>query len=174
MQRQEEDDDAMWGDPAGLPSGDETPKPISTVKQFTLKRMVPPGTLQYYFMVFGDGNLLLRWNGAGIEGPDTAHACSFTPMHLLDDADTRPRKSRDFHDDENDFDDENDQGEDEDAHPHSTYCRPPEHAKDPFDGGKTGKSTSPTKPFAGGHGAILANCGFHKIEVRALSGRPCF
>jgi len=53
-----------------------SPLPPGTSKTYKLTRMVPPGQLQYYFLVFGDGILLTRYAGPKLE-PDSPHSCHF-------------------------------------------------------------------------------------------------
>jgi len=53
-----------------------SPPPPETSKTYKLTRMVPPGQLQYYFLVFGDGVLLTRYAGPKLE-PDSPHSCHF-------------------------------------------------------------------------------------------------
>jgi hypothetical protein len=48
----------------------------SIKKYFVLNRMLPPGEVQYYFMVFADGQPLLRYNGPKQE-PDSPHNTYF-------------------------------------------------------------------------------------------------
>ena len=161
MQEEDEDEDAMWG--AAVDDDDDTPP----VKKFTLHRMAPPGTLNYYFTVFGDGKFLLRWNGPGMEPITTPHSCAIRPVPLSSTSasgsiratGSRLSERRSEH---GEFED--DDG-DEPGDPHCGYCRPEANAKDAFDGAKQPKTNSPPKKFRGGHGAILAKCSFHKIEV---------
>ena len=166
MTHEEEDEDEMWGGNLGV-RGDAYE--ISSKETFKLTRMMPPGTFQYYFMVFGDGKFLMRWNGAGMEAASTPHSCSFVPKPLAVPASPkRNLPSRELshgtRDDEDDIEDDDDLEID----PHSKYCRPESYAKDTYDGSKQPTSTSPTKPFLGGHGTILSKCSFHTVEVSKI------
>lgn len=64
---------------SSMQESDDDQPPLAVA--FTLKRMLPPGKCQYYFLVYGDGKLLLRHNGTDLE-PCSPHRTSIEKGYL--------------------------------------------------------------------------------------------